>query len=837
MVSSGRLEKLVSRCVFRRLSHDRLSKKDWAWKRDTVQWLLATKVAIEGRDSGGVTEAIDLCVSSIVVWKTYHSKPIHLGDLLNAACGVVVAHKGKMWVIEQLPSASSISTHLPCTRVERPDLLCDDGETHETITLPTAAFLPLASYCGDRWLVQSLLENGADPNAWSQYFGNAMYAAAYSGHADIVCLLVDAGADMHHTGTYGTPLEVAARQGHVEVMRLLLNREASGDFSGKASNCLLYASGEGREEAVRFLLVQPTLDVNPMNCIGQTPLLLASQNQHRGTARLLLGRLDIQPNISYNGYTSLLWVAIWGWADIVQLLLARQDIDPNPKATSGNTPLAAAAKGGHEEIARLLISRNDVQPSFAHEFCPLWLATINGHARILELLLQRYKVKLEDYRCCNMSLLWWGAKGGNEAVVRAILARDDVDPNYHNDGETPLFAATSSGHHAVVEQLLARVDVNPNIGAVLGTPLQSAVLRRDVAMVRSLLRRQDVEPNKIQNFDPPLLIAARWGQEEIVRLFLDRADIDPNIVDWKGETPLYNATVNDHQGVVQLLLTRDDVDPNLAWPLRLAARFGSEAIVRLFLARSDVDLNRTGIKGTPLWQAALFGHEAIVRLLLERPDIHLNVRSRTHPRAIPTLYRPKQAVDQKTYRWGWLNGEGGQETSLCVASRIGAEGVVRLLLKQEHVSPNMADSSGRSPLWWAASKGHAGIVQMLLDHPKAHPGLCDATGWTALLVSANEGYEVIVEKLLKHPDTDPNIPNEESWTPLLIGANNGDEQIVELLLQHPKINPDLTLDDGRTALMLARNRGHDAVARFLTGHMANKASAERRSAPHAEVGL
>lgn len=83
---------------------------------------------------------------------------------------------------------------------------------------------------GDRSLIQSLLENGADQNTWNQYFGNAIYATTYNDYTDIIHLLINRGADIHRTETYGTPLEAAAHQGHVKVMRLLLNREASKDF-------------------------------------------------------------------------------------------------------------------------------------------------------------------------------------------------------------------------------------------------------------------------------------------------------------------------------------------------------------------------------------------------------------------------------------------------------------------------------------------------------------------------------------------------------------------------------------------------------------------------------
>jgi ankyrin repeat protein len=418
MGSSGQLEKLVSRCAFRRLSHNRLSKNDWEWKSDPVQWLLATKVAIAGPDSGGFASAIEFCVTSIVVWKTSRSEPLHRGDLLNAACGAVVAHKGKPWAIKQLPSASTR------TRVERPDFPCGDGETRETIMQRVAALssLQLASYCGDRSLVQSLLEKGADPNAWNRYFGNAVYAAAYSGHADVVRLLVDTGAHTHHMGFYGTPLEAAAHQGHVEVMRFLLNRETSGHFTCKASYCLLYASEEGHEEAVRFLLAQPTIDVNPTNAMGQTPLLLAAQNEHRGTARLLLGRLDIEPNVYCRGHTSLLLAALWGWTDIVQLLLARPDTNPNPKNTRGNTPLAAAVDGGHEEMVEKLLKHPATDPNIANEetWTPLLMAADDGNEQIVKLLLQHPKINPDPVLDDGRTALMLARDGGHDGVARVL---------------------------------------------------------------------------------------------------------------------------------------------------------------------------------------------------------------------------------------------------------------------------------------------------------------------------------------------------------------------------------------------------------------------------------
>jgi hypothetical protein len=49
--------------------------------------------------------------------------------------------------------------------------------------------------------------------------------------------------------------------------------------------------------------------------------------------------------------------------------------------------------------------------------------------------------------------------GGHEAVVKVLLARDDVDPDFKdNYGRKPLLWAAKNGHGAVVKPLAERDD-------------------------------------------------------------------------------------------------------------------------------------------------------------------------------------------------------------------------------------------------------------------------------------------------------------------------------------------------------------------------------------------
>ncbi|KAF8243907.1 hypothetical protein K440DRAFT_663812 [Wilcoxina mikolae CBS 423.85] len=61
----------------------------------------------------------------------------------------------------------------------------------------------------------------------------------------------------------------------------------------------------------------------------------------------------------------------------------------------------------------------------------------------------------------TISPLSWAARAGHEAVVRLLLARDDVEADSKDTryGQTPLSWAAEKGHEAVVRLLLARDDV------------------------------------------------------------------------------------------------------------------------------------------------------------------------------------------------------------------------------------------------------------------------------------------------------------------------------------------------------------------------------------------
>lgn len=76
----------------------------------------------------------------------------------------------------------------------------------------------------DPFLVQVLIENGADVNAAESFGFTPLHLAAYLGHSSITKVLVTAGASLVGTNNDGsTPLHLAAKQNHVDVVRILVS--------------------------------------------------------------------------------------------------------------------------------------------------------------------------------------------------------------------------------------------------------------------------------------------------------------------------------------------------------------------------------------------------------------------------------------------------------------------------------------------------------------------------------------------------------------------------------------------------------------------------------------
>ena len=291
------------------------------------------------------------------------------------------------------------------------------------------------------------------------------------------------------------------------------------------------ASFFGIVEVVAGLMEMGCCDINEADFSGCGPLTWAARNGHEGVVEILLGREDVDPDKpDNNGRTPLSFAAGSGHEGVVKILLGREEVNPDKPDRWGQTPLSDAARNGYEGVVQLLLGREEVNPDKPDRWgqTPLSFAARNGHEGVVEILLGREDIdpdKPDDY---GLTPLLYAAQNGHEGVVEILLGREDVDPDKpDNNGQTPLSFAAGYGHGGVVKILLGREEVNPD------------------------------KPDRWGG--TPLSNAARNGREGVVQLLLAREEVNPDKPDNSGRTPLSHAAGNGHEKVVALLQSREVV--------------------------------------------------------------------------------------------------------------------------------------------------------------------------------------------------------------------------------------------------------------------------------------
>ena len=83
------------------------------------------------------------------------------------------------------------------------------------------------------------------------------------------------------------------------------------------------------------------------------------------------------------------WGAVLnGHEGVVEILLGRNDVNPDAQDIDGRTPLCCAAQNGHEGFVKMLLERDDVNFNKADDYgrTPLHYAIMEGHIGVVNIL-------------------------------------------------------------------------------------------------------------------------------------------------------------------------------------------------------------------------------------------------------------------------------------------------------------------------------------------------------------------------------------------------------------------------------------------------------------------
>lgn len=214
--------------------------------------------------------------------------------------------------------------------------------------------LMIAAKSGDVAEVTKLIAEGSQLDAKSKYNWTALMFASWQGHAEIVVLLIDAGADINATSTEvassfettgGYPssnaLSEAIRKQHPEIIDILIERGADID-----TNSLALAGGLGSVQLLENMVAKGG-DLNQINDVywHRTALsYAASQGNLQNIAWLVANGAD--PNLTLPSSTNLSR-AVQGKQSGAVALLIELGADPNQEFGSSRETALWEAIAGH----------------------------------------------------------------------------------------------------------------------------------------------------------------------------------------------------------------------------------------------------------------------------------------------------------------------------------------------------------------------------------------------------------------------------------------------------------------------------------------------------------
>jgi ankyrin repeat protein len=689
-------------------------------------------------------------------------------------------------------------------------LLLDHGATLEITNGNGCTPLLNATLNTNREVAQALIERRAKLNARAPDGSTSLNLAALKGQEAIASMLLKAGADPNLADTAGfTPLNTAVEHGQRAVVKLLLEHKANPNLATPTGQTPLHtAAGAGDIESI-ILLRERGADLHPLTP-GGTPLAWAVCGRQNKAVELLIkqgSKADVAS--SQNNMTALHYAALYGYPELIELLLA-SGATPDALSSESGTPLHAAALG-----------RRGAEAWLANLFAKVPPGTKHTHPVL-------------------------GGEDDYAAVVRKLLAAG-AKPNAletHYD-RPPLFVAVTQGHVTAVDILLeagAQVQATDRLGR---TPLHAVSEMGTPATVVSnvvtlLLKAGANVEARDQDRGTPLHAAVNAGKAVVVALLLEaKARVDA--VGPKNMTPLQIAVWLGRRDIVEMLLARK---PYLEWrnskgstALIQAVQLQSREIISLLLA-SGADVNTASSDGTTaLMVSANSGDLDTFRHLVEH---NANVKA-VNQQGLTLLHCAAFGGEVAMAKF-LLDGDAKLDagdrdgtTPFILAAKGGKLAMVKFLLKSG-ADLRRKGLDGLTALHEAADRGHADIVAFLIEQGLS-VGLKEDYGATPLFLCSQAEFAtadryVAVARVLLDNGADVNVPAPRKLTPLHRAAYLGHSEMVELLL-NADANPDARDEDGKTPLDLAAGPGDSrmtsaqianrrACAELLRGHRQNQ---------------
>lgn len=226
------------------------------------------------------------------------------------------------------------------------------------------------------------------------YLGGAtpLLVASYTGNADIVNALIEAGSDIRAKDDIdgATTIHIASANGNNEVINILLNKDNTliNEADSMKDTPLHWASIKNQTDTISLLLANGA-DTKLTNSDGNTVLHYAAMYGDVNTVNVLLEADSSLASVENNeGITPIYYAIIVSDNDILSSLINNGQIDVNKKDSLGYTPLHYAANYGNMEAVVLLVEEFNADKTIVNgdNFTASDIAANNSYYTIVEYL-------------------------------------------------------------------------------------------------------------------------------------------------------------------------------------------------------------------------------------------------------------------------------------------------------------------------------------------------------------------------------------------------------------------------------------------------------------------
>ena len=659
--------------------------------------------------------------------------------------------------------------------------------------------LQAASFAGRVATVERLLnEHNLDPNTQGGFHGNALQAAAAQSNLDIVKILLDAGAcETTPGGHYGTALMAAVCAGSKDIIDELLAHttdvEALVNIRTETYGTPLQKAAEMNAIGIVEVLIANNADINALAGPGKqsrpgestSALAIAARGGHKKIVSILIS-LNAEADLSYSNdqFHLLHQAAQQDMIDLVQYCID-QKCDVNMTTKQG-------PKYGNVQYKKT----------------PLTFACMEGHLKVVELLLQNH-ARIQ-YPGDHVSVLHLTAGRGHGAIVNALVEEhkrrhskdpqktlDFVNRRIESTTVTPLIEALRTGTPAIVAAFLEHGADFVRDKAQVG-PLHMAVWDGKFhvveAMLAHLAKRSDEERLAEVNArnkwgKTPLLDAAERNRGRSFELLI-RHGADCTVFDNNKDTLLHYTAWRNHTELLEIVLRElEKQDPDTRHKLLNQANVGRNTPLQDAVYKKHFKCTRMLVTaGAKLTQSS--HHDRLRRFATGTP---LDVFQQDvdafegYPEELSKYLNHRNAVDGYS-----MLHDAAQHGRLDVAEFLLAHGADATTMDAEsQLDGRTVDL--KTALHVAAWEGRPRIATLLLEHAARQcdkPKLArfvnrqNSVGKTALMDAAHQNRPAVMATLLHGYGADWALADKWGFNALHYCAFRGFRECVELLLRH-----------------------------------------------------